>query len=236
MTSGCDSTPARWAVPIPCWRTSTQNDFNNLTVVEPQINNLSKSIDLPLPLDAGDTFTYRLNFANNTAHPAQYAPAVRVATTAALSSGTYLPTGGSGGTGAFTSAPAAVDGATLADGDRVLVKNQADAKQNGIYKVVDAANRVWHRASDFDQNAEVTRFYRAFVSSGTANGGKTFLQETASVVLNTSNIVFSEVAANPAVRVATTANIGTGFSANQITGVALTSGNLPIDGVDVGGQ
>ena len=122
--------------------TSTQNDFNNLTVVEPQINNLSKSIDLPLPLDAGDTFTYRLNFANNTAHPAQYAPAVRVATTAALSSGTYLPAGGSGGTGAFTSAPAAVDGATLADGDRALVKNQADAKQNGIYKVVDAANRV----------------------------------------------------------------------------------------------
>ena len=112
----------------------------------------------------------------------------------------------------------------------MLVKNQADAKQNGIYKVVDAANRVWHRASDFDQNAEVTRFYRAFVSSGTANGGKTFLQETASVVLNTSNIVFSEVAANPAVRVATTANIGTGFSANQITGVALTTGALVIDG------
>ncbi|WP_430736414.1 phage tail protein [Pseudomonas anguilliseptica] len=46
-----------------------------------------------------------------------------------------------------------VDGVVLAAGDRVLVKNQAAAKDNGIYI---AAQGVWPRAADADINAEVT--------------------------------------------------------------------------------
>lgn len=46
-----------------------------------------------------------------------------------------------------------IDGVVLAAGDRVLVKNQAVAKDNGLYI---AAAGVWARAADADSNAEVT--------------------------------------------------------------------------------
>lgn len=46
-----------------------------------------------------------------------------------------------------------VDGIALQVGDRVLVKNQADATQNGIYVVAAGA---WARATDADQNVDVT--------------------------------------------------------------------------------
>ena len=55
--------------------------------------------------------------------------------------GTYNAAGGSAGTGAFTSVDFTgasvfdLGGHTVLVGDRVLVKNQADAKQNGIYTV-----------------------------------------------------------------------------------------------------
>ena len=79
--------------------------------------------------------------------------------------GTYSPTGGASGTGAFT----AVDftgasvfdlgGHTVLVGDRVLVKDQADAKQNGIYTVTSTgATGGLDRALDQDgtPSAEVS--------------------------------------------------------------------------------
>lgn len=46
-----------------------------------------------------------------------------------------------------------IDGVRLTAGDRVLVKNQAVAKDNGLYLVSATA---WPRAADADSNAEVT--------------------------------------------------------------------------------
>jgi hypothetical protein len=46
-------------------------------------------------------------------------------------------------------------GVTLANGDRVLVKSQANATRNGIYIV--NTGGAWTRATDFDSNADVTR-------------------------------------------------------------------------------
>ena len=215
--------------------TSLATDFSRVVIVEPQINNLAKTITAA-PVDAGDPITYQVKFSNNSSHPAQYAPAVRVATAAALASGTFNATGGSGGTGRYTGAPAAVDGITLAEGDRVLVKDQATPSQNGVYKVVDSINGIWDRATDFDTAVEMTLGYRAAVANGTANAGKTFALDAAVATINNSSVTFSVVAANPAVRVATSANIAGTFAAGPpttLTGIALTSGNLPIDGVNV---
>ncbi|MGC8989043.1 MAG: SdrD B-like domain-containing protein, partial [Verrucomicrobiia bacterium] len=128
-------------------------------------------------------------------------------------------------------APTSVDGIALVDGNRVLVKNQSLVSQNGIYKVVDALNGIWDRATEFDTASEMNLGYRVYVESGTSNGGKTFALDATATTINTSPVNFSVVAANPAVRAATTSNIGTGFSNNQITGVALTGGNLVLDGV-----
>ncbi|WP_053147585.1 phage tail protein [Pseudomonas sp. P97.38] len=47
----------------------------------------------------------------------------------------------------------AIDGIAVVAGDRVLVKSQALAKDNGIYVV---ANSAWARAKDADANGEVT--------------------------------------------------------------------------------
>lgn len=69
---------------------------------------------------------------------------VRFGTTAALTGAgwTYISTGGSSGTGAFSNVDLTVTGSldlngnTVAIDDRILIKNQIDAKQNGIYVVL----------------------------------------------------------------------------------------------------
>lgn len=55
-------------------------------------------------------------------------------------------------------APSTLDGVTLAGGDRILVKNQATASQNGIYIVTtlgSGANGTWTRATDADGVGEL---------------------------------------------------------------------------------
>lgn len=59
-----------------------------------------------------------------------------------------------------------IDGETLADGDRVLVKNQSSAGENGIY--IAGATPV--RAADANTAAELTGGTFVFVEEGTANG------------------------------------------------------------------
>ena len=101
---------------------------------------------------------------------------VRASTTAVLPSGTYdNGTAGVGATitGAVNAALAAQDGITLVADERLLVKDQDFAHQNGIYTlstVGDGSNAyVLTRATDADQDAEVTANMFVFVSEGTAN-------------------------------------------------------------------
>lgn len=59
-----------------------------------------------------------------------------------------------------------IDGYTLQAGDRVLVKNQTTAAQNGVY---DAASGAWTRSAD--SNTGVELYHAAYlVVNGTANG------------------------------------------------------------------
>ncbi|MFJ4444180.1 phage tail protein [Pseudomonas sp. NPDC089422] len=59
-----------------------------------------------------------------------------------------------------------IDGVALVAGARVLVKNQAAAKDNGIYQ---AAAGEWSRSSDADTDAKVTPGLLILVERGTAN-------------------------------------------------------------------
>ena len=65
-----------------------------------------------------------------------------------------------------------IDGVTLVDGDRVLVKDQTDASQNGIY----VAGSSPARASDADSAAELTGGSFTFVEEGStqADNGYVF--------------------------------------------------------------
>ncbi|GKU79280.1 pyocin knob domain-containing protein [Paenibacillus sp. L3-i20] len=113
--------------------------------------------------------------------------AVRVATTANIT----------------LSATQTVDGIVLAVGDRVLVKNQTTAAQNGIYAV---AAGVWLRAADSDIAAKVTPGMTTRVLDGTVNKLSTWQLTTAgTITLNTTALVFSQVNGVPD-------NIGIEFS------------------------
>lgn len=67
----------------------------------------------------------------------------------------------------------AIDGVTLATGDRILIKDQASAAENGIYIVQASGAPV--RATDADAAAELVGA-AVFVEQGTANGDKQFAQ------------------------------------------------------------
>lgn len=87
-----------------------------------------------------------------------------------------------------------VDGVTLVSGDRVLVKNQADAKTNGIYA---AASGAWARAADADATLEVTPGLLVTVEQGTANADSIWqLVTDGQVTLGTTDLMF-EIAAGP---------------------------------------
>jgi hypothetical protein len=84
-----------------------------------------------------------------------------------------------------------LDGVTLVEGDRILIKDQATGAENGIYLV--AASGAPTRAADFDQDEDISGAV-AFVSEGTANSNKVFVCTTNEpIVLSTTTLVFAEL-------------------------------------------
>ena len=106
-------------------------------------------------------------------------PSVRVATTAAITLATGLENGDT------------LDGVTLATGDRVLVKNQADATENGLYVV--AASGAPARSSDADTAAEITASFAVFVEEGTVNADSGWtLTNNGAVTVGTTALSFTQ--------------------------------------------
>jgi hypothetical protein len=83
----------------------------------------------------------------------------------------------------------AIDGVTTTT-DRVLVKNQSTASQNGIYV---SASGSWARSTDADANAEVTSGLFTFITEGTANGGQGFVLTTDDpITVGTTALAFTQ--------------------------------------------
>lgn len=83
-----------------------------------------------------------------------------------------------------------IDGVVTVAGDRVLVKDQSTASQNGIYVVAAGA---WSRSTDADTSAEVTAGMFTFVSEGTANADSGWVLTTNDViVLGTTDLGFAQ--------------------------------------------
>jgi hypothetical protein len=80
-----------------------------------------------------------------------------------------------------------VDGVLLAAGNRVLVKDQTNAKDNGFYL---AASGAWTRTTDADTWAEMVNAY-AWVEEGTVNGDTGWVSTVDNgLTLNTDPITF----------------------------------------------
>ena len=100
---------------------------------------------------------------------------VRVATTENITIATALNVGDT------------IDGVTLADGDRVLVKDQSTGSENGIY----TAGVTPARASDANTSAEVTSGLFCFVEEGTVGGDNGFVLTTNDpITLDTTALTF----------------------------------------------
>lgn len=120
---------------------------------------------------------------------------VKAATTANLSA-TYNNSAGTltgNANGAIT-----LDGVTLVQNDRVLVKNQSDATENGIYKVttvgVDGVSAfVLTRAPDADTAAEMTGGTFFFVEQGTVHADAGFVAtHNGTPTLGTDDVTFEQ--------------------------------------------
>ena len=119
---------------------------------------------------------------------------VKVATTGNLA-GTY-----NNGAGTITSSSnfaLSVDGVTVSVNDRILVKDQTTAAQNGFYKVTatgsGSAAFVLTRTPDADAASELVAGAFAFVEEGTANADNGYVLSTdGAVTLGTTAINFEQ--------------------------------------------
>ena len=84
-----------------------------------------------------------------------------------------------------------IDGVTLQTGDRILIKNQSTASQNGIYNV--NASGAPSRATDMATGGNAAGAF-VFVEQGTVNAENGFVctSDTGSAVVGTNNLTFAQ--------------------------------------------
>ena len=114
-----------------------------------------------------------------------------------------------------------IDGIVLEDGDRVLVKNQTTASQNGIYV---ASAGVWSRSADANTEAEITNAHIA-IQEGTDNAGKFYVQTGQITTLDVDPIVFTFFNSSSNL----VGGNGIDISANTVTVGLKTAGGLKFD-------
>lgn len=86
---------------------------------------------------------------------------------------------------------AVFDGVTLANGDRVLLKDQSTPSQNGIYDF-NGASSAMTRSADSDASAEMFSGLQVVVSEGTVSADTNFILTTnAPITLATTSLVFA---------------------------------------------
>ena len=137
----------------------------------------NKITGLGEPTSAQDAATK--NYVDTTVQGIDWKASVRAATTANVTLASDLENGD------------VLDGVTLATGDRVLVKDQSTASENGIYVV--KVSGAPDRSTDADTGAEVTANFAVFVEQGTANADSGFtLTNNGTVTIGTTALVFTQ--------------------------------------------
>lgn len=116
------------------------------------------------------------------------------ATLASITGGTVTYNNGTAGVGATLTLSVALttlDGYTLLNGDRILVKNEATQANNGIYTWA-TGGTVLTRATDFDTNIEIASGDFTFISNGTLYANTGWVQTLPVTTVGTSPIVFTQ--------------------------------------------
>ena len=134
------------------------------------------------------------SYVDSVANGLDVKASVRVATTANLVA-TYH--NGNGTLTANANGAIVIDGVTLTTNDRVLVKDQTTAAQNGFYKVTTtgggSAAYVLTRTPDADAASELNPGAFTFVEEGTANQDNGFVMSTnGAITLGSTVITFEQ--------------------------------------------
>lgn len=130
----------------------------------------------------------------------------------------------------ITSAPSAIDGVTLTSGDRVVLKDQTTASQNGIYEFAGSGSAM-SRTDDADTAAKLEGA-AVFVRQGSTHADQGFIVTTDDINLGVTNISITQFTG------LSTVTAGDGLSKNGSTlavdlssnsGLQFTSGELEIN-------
>lgn len=144
------------------------------------------------------------------------------ATLASITGGTVTYNNGTAGVGATLTLSVALttlDGYTLLNGDRVLVKNEATQANNGIYTWA-TGGTVLTRATDFDTAVEMASGDFTFIINGTLYANTGWVQTDPVTVVGTSPVTWIQFSGAGAYTAGTGLTLtGTQFS---ITNTAVT--------------
>ena len=159
---------------------------------------VTKITDLATAVNPGDSISFgQVESLIAAAEIGIYKSPVLAATTEALPANTYAA--GTAGVGATLTATAngvlTIDGKSdFAVGDRVLIKNEATAANNGIYTVTvvgstSAAYKLT-RATDFDTSAKMEDGSHIIVTQGSTLEGSVWMLAAAVAVVGTDAVGF----------------------------------------------
>jgi hypothetical protein len=146
------------------------------------------------PVNANDAVTK--GYVDTVAEGLHVHEAAVVATTgtlATLSGGTVTYDNGTAGVGATLTLSVGLttlDGVTLTNGMRILVKDQATQAHNGMY--VRTSETVLTRSADFNTAAEINGGDFTFVEQGTLYGSTGWVQTIEVLTVGTDNIIWQQ--------------------------------------------
>lgn len=141
-------------------------------------------------------------YVDNIAAGVHFHQSVAAATTTNLNAAYDNGTSGVGATltkNGNGSINGTIDGVTLVAGDRILVKSQTTATENGIYTITDLGgiNHSWEltRATDADNSpvGELSYGDFCFVMGGTVNAGYGYINNSTAnpIVIGTDNVTYT---------------------------------------------
>ena len=124
-----------------------------------------------------------------------------------------------------------IDGVTLADRDRVLVKNQTDTTSNGIWL---AQAGAWTRALDFNGSRDVVGWTLLKVNEGAVNADSYWdVDGNGPVVVGTDAIAFNPTSGNVTLQASLAASSGAAMVGFLQVGTGAVARTLQSKGEDV---